>query len=223
MSETRLQNSHTIVEQCSPTDLTVSSIAQKPLAPATDRNRAAILAVIRVEFKHSTSVLEIGSGTGQHAVFFGQEMPWLCWQTSDRNENHEGINAWLAEASLSNVRAPLALDVEAHAALPGLYDAVFSANTAHIMSIEAVRCMFRLVADCLPSDGLFCLYGPFNLDGAYTSESNQMFDESLKSRDPRMGIRALESLDNMALANDLLQANRYAMPANNMLAVWKKS
>ena len=194
----------------------------KPKAPATDRNRNSILEVLNVVFEQTGSVLEIGSGTGQHAVFFGQEMPWLNWQTSDRQENHDGINAWLSDSSLENVSRPLALDVEAVTQLADVYDAVFSANTAHIMSFAAVQCMFRLVGRCLSADGLFCLYGPFKLNGEFTSESNRAFDESLRSQDPLMGIRELETLHQLASDNGLRHLRSYAMPANNMLIVWSK-
>lgn len=197
-------------------------MTRKPEAPATDRNRDAILEVLRVEFAQSRSVLEIGSGTGQHALYFGREMPWLEWQTSDRLENHEGIISWLADSSLENVCRPLNLDVELVDDLPESYDAVFSANTAHIMSFAAVQCMFRIVGRCIFSGGRFCLYGPFNLDGKFTSDSNKVFDESLKARDPLMGIRDLDALHRLASENGLTHARSYAMPANNMLIVWRR-
>lgn len=195
----------------------------KPNAPAALRNSQPILEVIRKEFKDCESVLEIGSGTGQHAVFFGKEMAWLTWQTSDLEENHAGINAWLEEANLVNVRPPFELDVEHPAQTGDGYDGVFSANTAHIMNIRAVECMFYVVADCLKDGGKFCLYGPFNLDGKFTSDSNRQFDASLKSQNPEMGIRDLETLHGFAAANGLHKTNLYAMPANNMIAVWSKN
>jgi SAM-dependent methyltransferase len=196
-------------------------MTHKPEAPATDRNRESILEVLKIEFERSCSVLEIGSGTGQHAVFFGRELPWLRWQTSDRLENHDGINAWLSDSRLPNVSKPLHLDVEQVDQLADTYDAVFSANTAHIMSFAAVQCMFRLVGRCLSSNGKFCLYGPFNVNGEYTSESNKAFDESLKLRDPLMGIRDLDALQKLAAENKLTPDRKYAMPANNMLIVWR--
>jgi SAM-dependent methyltransferase len=199
----------------------LSGITQKPEAPATERNREAILDVLRSEFAGVSSVLEIGSGTGQHAVYFGQKLPWLNWQTSDREENHDGINAWLGEASLANICRPLTLDVEVDNVSPGTYDGVFSANTAHIMSLAAVKCMFRIVAECMLPGGRFCLYGPFNLAGAFTSESNRVFDASLKARDSLMGIRDLENLHDLAAENRLEHLRSYAMPANNMLVVWR--
>ena len=195
---------------------------RKPEAPATDRNREPILDVLKTEFEHARSVLEIGSGTGQHAVFFGRELPWLKWQTSDRQENHEGIRAWLSDASVTNVVGPLDLDVQQVDALPENYDAVFSANTAHIMSFDTVVCMFRIVGKCLVSHGRFCLYGPFKINGEFTSESNRTFDESLQARDPKMGIRELEALHDLACANRLTHTKTFAMPANNMLVIWRK-
>lgn len=194
-----------------------------PNAPATERNRESILDVLRNEFENVQSVLEIGSGTGQHAVFFARELAWLNWQTSDREQNHDGINAWLRGASLANVAAPLSLDVEKVDEIPGDYDAVFSANTAHIMNFDAVKCMFTIVGRCLASNGCFCLYGPFRVAGNFTSESNAAFDMSLKSQDPRMGIRDLESLHKLAGDNGLAHDKSYAMPANNMLIVWRKA
>jgi cyclopropane fatty-acyl-phospholipid synthase-like methyltransferase len=194
----------------------------KPNAPAALRNSQPILEVIRDEFENCKTVLEIGSGTGQHSVFFASNMPWLGWQTSDVRENHDGINAWLEEAGLDNVKAPLELDVEKPFQSDDSFDAVFSANTAHIMNIEAVKCMFRIVGEILMAGGKFCLYGPFNLDGEFTSDSNKSFDASLKMKNPLMGIRDLADLDAFAEENNLHRTSLYAMPANNMIAVWTK-
>jgi cyclopropane fatty-acyl-phospholipid synthase-like methyltransferase len=192
----------------------------KPNAPSALRNSEPILEVIRDEFRDCKSILEIGSGTGQHAIFFANKMPWLRWQTSDRKENHEGINAWLAEAGLDNVKAPLELDVEKSLQIDEKFDAIFSANTAHIMSIDGVECMFQKVGDSLLKGGKFCLYGPFNLHGEFTSDSNRNFDASLRSQNPLMGIRDLATLDEFARTNNLHRSSLYAMPANNMIAVW---
>ncbi len=198
-------------------------MATKPNAPATERNRSAILQVINVEFRDCNSILEIGSGTGQHAVFFASEMPWLTWQTSDLPENHAGIQAWLQDSNSGNVRAPIVLDVEQSLVTGAKYRAVFSANTAHIMGIAAVESMFKRVGECLIDGGKFCLYGPFNQNGEFTSDSNREFDMNLKSQNPAMGIRDLEALDGFAKANGLHRENLYAMPANNMIAVWIKN
>ena len=197
-------------------------MAEKPDAPATRRNRDAILAVLADEFRNARSVLEIGSGTGQHAVYFATALPNLYWQTSDRRMNHAAINAWIASADLGNLAPPLDLDVLQTTEPDGVYDSAFSANTAHIMSLAAVERMFELVGRILPAAGLFCLYGPFNVDGEFTSESNERFDRSLRSQDPDMGIRDLSELDQPAARCELVQVRRYAMPANNLLVVWQK-
>jgi len=194
----------------------------QPNAPASGRNRQPILDVIKIEFHDCESILEIGSGTGQHAVFFAEAMPGLTWHTSDLAENHQGIRSWLADARLPNVRDPLLLDVLQSDGVNGEYDGVFSANTAHIMGLPAVRCMFELTGRLLSDVGVFCLYGPFNQDGKFSSESNQRFDASLRSQDHAMGIRDLEELDEFAGSSMMRRERLYAMPANNLLAVWRK-
>jgi cyclopropane fatty-acyl-phospholipid synthase-like methyltransferase len=196
--------------------------ARKPDAPAARRNSQPILHVLEIELRHCRSIFEIGSGTGQHAISFARAMPWLTWQTSDLDENHPGICAWIADAGLSNIRKPVSLDVERPGRIAGGYDAVFSANTAHIMSLSAVRCMFDFVGSLLPDDGVFCLYGPVNQDGAFGSESNRRFDASLRNRDTAMGIRDLGQLDDFARSSSMHRVRLYAMPANNHVAVWVK-
>jgi len=194
----------------------------KPNAPAAERNKNAILEVISDEFQGCKTILEIGSGSGQHAIFFASQMPWLTWQTSDLQENHDGMKTWLEEADLDNVLAPMELDVEVPLQIDTSFDAVFSANTAHIMSVAAVECMFKIVSKLLSAGGKFCLYGPFNQNGDFTSDSNRNFDASLKSQNPAMGIRDLALLDGFAAANGLKRAGLYAMPANNMIVIWSK-
>ncbi len=197
-------------------------VAERPDAPATARNREPLLQVLRDELAGCCSVLEIGSGTGQHAVFFAEQMPEIVWQTSDVPANHPGILAWLDGAGLANVLPPLPLDVLRDADAGGRYDAVFSANTAHIMSIDAVVAMFALVGRLLPAAGPLCLYGPFRLEGDFTSDSNAAFDASLKARDPAMGIRDIEYLDELARAAGMERRALIAMPANNFVSVWRK-
>jgi cyclopropane fatty-acyl-phospholipid synthase-like methyltransferase len=197
-------------------------MTDKPDASATGRNRQPILDVIKIEFRDCKSILEIGSGTGQHAVFFAAAMPWLTWQTSDLAECHPGIKTWIREIGPPNVLGPTLLDVERPGHVEDEYDGVFSANTAHIMGKRAVACMFDLVGHLLSASGVFCLYGPFNQNGEFSSKSNERFDQSLRSRDPAMGIRNLEDLDKFAAKSLLLRERLYAMPANNLLAVWRK-
>lgn len=198
-------------------------MGDKPSAPATERNSSAILGVLRIEFRGCRSVLEIGSGTGQHAVTFASALPHLTWQTSDLDENHEGIRAWLDAANLPNVRRPLSLDVMSADGKAHSYDGVYSSNTAHIMSYPAVVRMFVLVSRVLQDDGVFCLYGPFRQNGRFNTQSNASFHDSLVARDPAMGIRELEDLDALATDGGLHRSRLYAMPANNLLAVWRRT
>lgn len=196
---------------------------ERPHAPATDRNRDAILEILSDELADRTKVLEIGSGTGQHAVFFSERLPHLTWQTSDVEDNHGGIKSWIDFAKVRNVIGPLEIDVEVTNVIDGNFDVVYSANTAHIMSMHAVTCMFELVGSLLPVSGKFCLYGPFNREGEFTSESNATFDASLRSRNPLMGLRNLEELDALAERHGMQRTSLYAMPANNFLVIWRRS
>ena len=197
-------------------------MASKPFSEYADRNGAPILDVLRIELEHCSKLLEIGSGTGQHAARFARELPHLRWQTSDLNENHDGIEAWVHDAQLTNLLAPISLDVLTDEVEAASCDAVYSANTAHIMGISAVRKMFELVGNVLIDSGVFCLYGPFRQDGEFNAPSNAKFHASLRSRDREMGIRHLEFLDELGKANNLLRVRLYTMPANNYLAIWQK-
>ncbi len=194
----------------------------KPFAEYAERNAAPILEVLRHEFRNCTDVLEIGSGTGQHAVRFAAEMDHLQWQTSDVAQHHDGIGARISDARLPNVRPPLVLDVKTADVPAANYDAVFSSNTAHIMGFDAVIAMFALVGRALRAGGVFCLYGPFRKAGKFNTPSNAAFDTDLRSRDPEMGIRDLEALDGLGAEHGLHRISLYALPSNNMVALWKK-
>jgi len=195
----------------------------KPFASATERNSQPVLDVLQVEFARASSILEIGSGTGQHAVFFGPELEHCTWQTSDVAVNHAGIRFWLDESALLNVLQPLALDVLADGPPVETYDGVFSANTAHIMSFAAVEKTFAIVSDVLLEGGTFVLYGPFRQNGEFNTASNADFHRSLRQRDPAMGIRHIEDLDELAAQGGMERVRFYAMPANNHIAVWQKT
>ncbi len=192
-------------------------------SPACERNRGPILEVLREVFADRRSVLEIGSGTGQHAVHFAAALPGLVWHTSDLAEHHAGILGWIREEGLDNVRAPLLLDVSSDPwpALPAI-DAAFSANTAHIMSWHGVCDMFAGLGARLPAKAPFCLYGPFNVDGRFTSDSNREFDASLRLRNPHMGLRDLELLEKLARETGFVLTDNHAMPANNRMLVWRR-
>ncbi len=200
---------------------------ERPNAPSCERNREPILTVLREAFANRRDVLEIGSGTGQHAVHFAAALPWLRWQCSDRAEQLPGIRAWLDEAQLANTPAPVELD----AALgpwpraandSGRFDAVFSANTLHIMGWPEVEACFAALPAVLSDGAIVVVYGPFNYGGAYTSDSNRDFDGWLKVRDPKSGIRDAEMVDAIALAAGLRLLDDIAMPANNRCRIWQR-
>lgn len=193
---------------------------QKPYAPACDRNREPILAVLREHFADRRQVLEIGSGTGQHAVHFAGAMPHLTWQTSDRAANLPGIRMWLDEAGLSNTPLPIEIDV-----VDGwpakTYDAVFSANTLHIMGWDDVVRLFAALPRVTNADATLAIYGPFNYGGRFTSDSNASFDARLKGEDPRQGIRDFEAVEALARAAGFTLVNDCEMPANNRTLVFR--
>ncbi|HUK01017.1 MAG TPA: DUF938 domain-containing protein [Steroidobacteraceae bacterium] len=195
--------------------------AAKPYAPSCERNQGPILEVLRRHFAARLRVLEIGSGTGQHAVFFAAALPQLIWQSSDRAENLPGIRLWLEEAQLPNLPAPIELD--AGGSWPAMrYDAAFTANTLHIMSWTEVRQLFAQLDKALAPTALLAVYGPFNYDGKFTSASNAAFDAELKQRAPHMGIRDFEAVDELAQEIGLTLVEDCAMPANNRTLVWKR-
>ena len=193
----------------------------KPFAAACERNREPILEVLRTVFADRRRVLEIGSGTGQHAVHFASAMPHLEWQTSERAEHLDGIRAWLDDAALPNTPAPIALDVVESAWPDVRYDAVFTANTLHIMAWSEVELFFARVRDVTTRDARLAVYGPFNIDGRFTSDSNAAFDASLKQRAAHMGIRDLDAVVALAAAAGFTRTTDHALPANNRLVVWQ--
>jgi len=195
----------------------------KPFAESCQQNQQPIFEVIQPLLEHCQTVLEIGSGTGQHAVYFAGQLAHLQWQTSDRAEYHQGINVWLEDANHSNIQAPLLLDVSQDNWPSLLFDAIFSANTLHIMSHFDVVNFFKHLRRCLSTDGLLILYGPFNYEGHYTSASNAQFDQWLKSRDVNSGIKDFEWVDRLAEMAGLKLVDDISMPANNRILCWKKA
>jgi cyclopropane fatty-acyl-phospholipid synthase-like methyltransferase len=194
----------------------------KPRSEASERNRAPILAVLRQWMIAPGTVLEIGSGTGQHAVHFAAAMPHLRWVASDLEQNHAGITAWIEESALTNLSGPITLDVRDPDWPFSSLHYVYSANTAHIMSWESVATMFGAVGRVLRRRGLFFLYGPVNRGGQFTSESNREFDRSLRARDPAMGLRDDQALIALASRCQLTYAADYSMPARNRMLIWQK-
>ena len=194
----------------------------KPSSPASERNREPILAVLREHFAGRRRVLELGSGTGQHAVHFAAALPYLSWQASDLSERLPGIRLWLDDAGLPNTPAPLAADVN-EGLPPGNFDAVFTANTLHIISWVEVGRLFAGLPAATTADAVLAVYGPFNYGGHFTSPSNAAFDASLRAVDPSSGIRDFEAVDALARAAGFELVADVAMPANNRCLVWRRS
>lgn len=195
--------------------------ASKPFAPACERNQVPILDVLRAYLQDRRRVLEIGSGTGQHAVFFAPALPGTIWQTSDMDENLPGLRMWLDEAALPNLPAPLTLDVTG--TWPNeRFDAAFSANSLHIMPWSAVQKFFAGIDRVLEPDAILAIYGPFNYDGNFTTDSNREFDGWLKQRSALSGIRDFEAVDRLASNIGFQLVKDHTMPANNRLLVWRR-
>lgn len=195
----------------------------KPFSIACERNRDPILAVLREHFADCRHVLEVGSGTGQHAAYFGREMPHLLWQTSDRAENLSDITRWLDEAALPNTPAPLPLDVTAGPWPHDAFDAIFSANTLHIMGWADVQALFAALPTVTSARAKLAIYGPFNYAGKYTSASNATFDQSLRARAPHMGIREFGDVNALAVNAGFTLVDDVAMPANNRTLIWQRA
>lgn len=202
-------------------------ISALPFSQACENNKQPILEVLQIELQGFSHVLEIGSGTGQHSVYFAPNLPEIQWQTSDVTSNHRHIIAWHNAYPAPNLYSPLAFDLSTDSVpvnsqfnLP--YDVIFTANTLHIISWALVERLFALAGEALPVDGKLIVYGPFNEHGKYTSEGNQRFDRMLRAGNPDSGIRDKEDVVNLANAHYLQLRKTYAMPANNQLLVFQK-
>lgn len=198
----------------------------KPFSPSTERNREPILAVLREWLTDRTEVLEIGSGTGQHAVCFGAALPHLRWQTSEVAANLPGIRMWLAEAALANTPAPLIFDLDLDFDFEpptGRFDAVFTANVLHIVSWQQVERLFASLPGLMRPGGLLMVYGPFKQNGEFSGPGDASFDEWLRAEAPHRGLRDLEAVDELARRAGLTQVENRAMPANNRLIAWRMS
>lgn len=193
----------------------------KPFSQACENNKTAILPLLTESLKDCKTLLEVGSGTGQHAVYFAPNLPWLTWQTSDMAINHQGINLWLKEQSADNLFAPVTLDLNHDWPIKPV-DGIYTANTLHIVSWQLVEAFFNGVSQHLNQQGKLCIYGPFNYQGQYTSESNAGFDLWLKERDSESAIRDIEAIVALAKSAGLQLINDHAMPANNRLLVFNK-
>jgi len=196
-----------------------------PFSQACERNKEPISEVLSPYFSRIDSVLEIGSGTGQHAVYFAQQNPHLIWQTSDQAQYLDGINAQLDNMHCENALRPLELDVCQPKWLDNeqRYDAIFTANTLHIMGWQQVQAFFRGLNSVSSEQTYLFIYGPFNYDGSYTSASNASFDNSLRARGVGSAIRDFEAVDNLAFAEGFRLQSDHSMPANNRCLIWKKT
>ena len=194
----------------------------KQFSEACERNREPILGVLRRVFADRKGVLEIGSGTGQHAAYFAPALPHLAWQPSDVADHLASIRLWREEAQTPRLLEPIELDVDQP--FPDLeVDAVFCANTCHIISWPQVERLFAGIGTLLPPGGLLALYGPFHYGGKPTSPSNAEFDAWLRGRDPKSGVRDFEAIDALAKRQRVVLEEDHAMPANNRLLVFRKS
>ena len=199
----------------------------KLYSEACEQNREPILQVltelIATEVKaNNPTLLEVGSGTGQHAVYFGEALPQLLWQCSDQQQYHPSIQAWLDEAKLQNIIPPIRLNVSKDTWPSAQFDMLYCANVIHIMHWQNVLDFFARGANCIKPEGLMVCYGPFNFEGKYTSASNAQFDQYLHSQDPESGIRNFEDLQKLAEKASLKFLHDYEMPANNRILVWQK-
>jgi cyclopropane fatty-acyl-phospholipid synthase-like methyltransferase len=196
---------------------------QFAVSEAADRNKGPILEIIAKELAHTRRVLEIGSGTGQHALYFAARLPHISWQPSDTGEYLPELRERIRREGSTNLREVIELDVRGNPwpiETAGPVDGVFSANTLHIMSWSSVQDFFRGVGRVLGNPGVLCIYGPFRYRGRYTSDSNATFDDYLRNRDPESGIRDFEAVDELARQQGLGLAADHPMPANNQLLVW---
>ena len=193
----------------------------KQYSAACDQNKDPILKVIKPLLLNAKSVLEVGSGTGQHCVYFAKELPHLTWQASDQSMYLPSVSAWIDDAKLANTPKALKLNVDLDWP-EDKYQAIYSANTVHIMSWEMVLNFFKGVGQALDKGGVFILYGPFNYQGQYTSQSNANFDLLLKDNNPLSAIRDFEALNQLAQKVGLSLVNDFAMPANNRILCWEK-
>ncbi len=193
----------------------------KPFSESSEQNKAVIYETIKPYLLDAVEVLEIGSGTGQHAVYFASMVAGLIWQTSDLTENLPAIKAWIADSQLPNLPEPVELDVSSRW-MNKTFDLIYTANTFHSMNQHQVADCLSRCTGCLRMEGHLVVYGPFNYDGKYTSPSNEKFDGWLKSRDPQSGIKHFEWVNQIARQTGLQLISDTAMPANNRILIWRQ-
>lgn len=198
-------------------------MSELPFAPASERNKHPILEQLRTLLPPGGRVLEIGSGYGQHAVFFCQALPTIDWQPSERAAELPNLEMCLRQQRSANLREPVQLDVLEDSWPDGSFNVVYTANTAHIMPWSGVERLFEGAAGILPAGGQLIVYGPFNMNGQYTSAGNRSFDHDLRAQDSRKGLRDLRDIDKLARKHHMNRVSRIEMPANNMLLVFERN
>lgn len=203
-------------------NLRLNTMNNKPFGQACENNKQPIFEVIASYFKAGDKVIEIGSGTGQHAVYFCQNMPDLYWLPCELPENMETLAAGLAGEELQNLMPAQIIDVRHKEWQQRDLDGLYSANCLHIMPEAFNADFFRGAGQVLRPDATLCVYGPFKYQGKFTSESNADFDKWLKNRDPLSGIRDFESINQLAQDNYFELVEDRAMPANNQCLIWRK-
>lgn len=198
------------------------SSTDKQHAPSAARNREPIARVLERILPHPIKVLEIASGSGEHAVYFAEQIPWLSWQPTEREPDRiASIEAWRQESGLSNVAPAMRLDVLQQPWPVDEAGAIFCSNMIHIAPWEATEGLIRGAAKVLPSGGLLILYGPFREGDRHTAESNRRFDEELKAKDPSWGVRDRFEVEALARGEGLILQELVPMPANNMILVFE--
>ncbi len=195
---------------------------KKPFAESCEQNKQPILKVLKEVFNKQGNLLEIGSGTGQHAVYFSEHLPHLLWQPTEMEDQIAGMKLWMQDVQHYRIKKPEILNVCDDNWFYDEMDYIFTANTTHIISWSTVLSMFKGIGKVLKQGGLFAQYGPFNYGGEFTSESNASFDQWLKDRDPVSGIRNFEDLVLLAKESNMILHADYEMPANNRILVWRK-
>lgn len=201
-----------------------------PFSAAAENNKRPILQILKQAFSGSSRVLEIASGTGQHALFFAENLPHLDWRPSDLAEHLPAIDQRIVQADsvLDNLLAPIELDIGdlpwpvSSSDYEDAYDGIFTANSLHIISWPLVEAFFEGVGETLKPGGTLCVYGAFKYNGAFTTPSNEAFDKSLKERDPESGVRDFEAVNALAEKIGLKLVADHPMPANNQLLVWTR-
>ena len=190
----------------------------KPYAESSEQNKQVIFDTIQSYIKGD--VLEIGSGTGQHAIYFAGQLPDVRWQTTERAQNLAGVVSWINDSGLKNLPSPI--ELEALGEWPDYqYDLIYSANCFHIMSADAVAACIAQTGRCLKPGAVFAVYGPFNYNGDFTSDSNRNFDGFLKARDPQSGIKDFEWIERLASEAGMELLQDVSMPANNRTIIWQ--